>query len=131
MSKFILKRVFRVYFFLGASLLCRINLDNRILLVSCEDLLKTKFTISSSRPPFPPLEMNAFLFQLEFSSVETTGAFTSSSHPSYRFSCRQKCPIILPPDLRLNFLLKGTAYQKPQIACNRLIVSTSNHKKTC
>ena len=68
---------------LGVSFLCRINLDNNILLVSYVDLLKTKFTISLSEPscrlPFPPLEMKIFLFQLKFSSVEPTEAFTTSS----------------------------------------------------
>ena len=38
--------LFRLYSFLGVVSLSRINLDNRALLVSSVDLLKTKFTIS-------------------------------------------------------------------------------------
>ena len=72
-----------VVLFLGISFSCRINLDNRILLISRVDLLKTKFTISLSElrvdHRFLLLEMNIFLFQLEFSSVESTEAFTEST----------------------------------------------------
>ena len=35
------------FFLLGISL-CKINLDNHVLLVSCVDLLKTKFSVSLS-----------------------------------------------------------------------------------
>ena len=35
---------------LDVSFLCRINLDNRVLLVFWVDLLKTKFSISLSEP---------------------------------------------------------------------------------
>ena len=80
--KVFFKLIFRVYSFLSVSFLCRINLDNRVLLVSCVDLLKTKFTISFSELRVDHrlflLEMNIFLFQLDF-SVESTGAFTEST----------------------------------------------------
>ena len=46
MPKFFLKHVFSVYSFLGVSFLCKIDMDNRVLLVSCVDFLKMKFTIS-------------------------------------------------------------------------------------
>ena len=68
-------------------------MDHRVVLVSDVDLLKTKFIISfsetSSRPPLPPLEMNIFLFELEFSSVESTEAFTESTDQTNSFSYRQ------------------------------------------
>ena len=61
---------------------------------SCVDLLKTKFTISLSELRvdhcFLLLEMNIFLFQLEFSSVESTEAFTESTDQANCFACRQK-----------------------------------------
>ena len=81
----ILKPVFRVYSFLGVSFLCRINLDNRVLLVSCVDLLKTKFTISLSELLIDHrffLLDEYLLFQLEFSSVGPTEAFITSSNQS-------------------------------------------------
>ena len=82
MSKFFLKPIFRVYSFFGVSFLGRINLDNCVL-VSCLDLGKTKFTISLSvvrvAHRFLLLEMNIFLFQLKFSSVKSTEAYTESN----------------------------------------------------
>ena len=63
---------FLVFILLGVSL-CRINLDNCVLLVSCVDLLKTKFTISLSelRENHCFLLLDEYLlFQLKFSSVE-------------------------------------------------------------
>ena len=72
------------------SFLSKINLDNRVLLVSCVDLLKTEFTISLSElqvdHPSLYLEMNIFLLQFEFSSVESTEAFTESTDPANCFS---------------------------------------------
>ena len=101
--------------FLCVSFFCRINLDYFVLLVFCVDLLKTKFIISLCElrvdHRFLLLDMNIFLFQFEFSFVESTKAFTESIDRAKCLSCRQKSPIIPPPDLRLNFLLKGTAYQ--------------------
>ena len=95
--------------------MCKINLDSYILLVSCIDLLKTKFSSSLSEirinHHFLLLEMNIFLFQLEFFCAESTESFTESADPAKSFSCRQKSPIIPPPDLSLNFLLTKTAYQ--------------------
>ena len=71
---------------MGVSFLCRINQDNRVLLVFSVDLLKTKFTISLSKLQvdhrFLLLEMNIFLFQLRFSSVEPREAFTTFSDQS-------------------------------------------------
>ena len=94
MSKFILKPIFRVFFFLLGVFLCRINLDNRILLVSCVDLLKMKFTISQSElrvdHRFLLLEMNIFLFQLEISSAESTEVFTESTDNANCFFFRQE-----------------------------------------
>ena len=56
------------------------------------DMLKTKFTISLSKLRvdyrFHLLEMNIFLFQLEFSSTESMEAFTRSSEPANSFLCR-------------------------------------------
>ena len=79
MSKFLLKPLFMICSF-SRRLFCRINRDNRVLLVSCVDLLKMKFTISLNElrvdHRFLLLEMNIFLFQLEFSSTE---AFTEST----------------------------------------------------
>ena len=113
--KFFLKPIFMVCSFLNVSFLCRINLDNRVLLISCVDFLKTKFTISLSEPwvdhSILLLEMNIFQFQLKFSSVESMEAFNKSTDLANSFGCQQKSLIIPPPDLRLNFLLKGTAYQ--------------------
>ena len=87
MSKFFLMPIFRVILFLCVSFFCRINMDNRVLLVSCIDLLKTKFTISLSDLQidhrFLSFEMNIILFQLEFSSVEFTEAFTESTDRAY------------------------------------------------
>ena len=64
----------------------RINLDNHVLLVSGVDLLKTKFTIYLCEfrvdHRFLLLEMNIFLFQPEFSFVESTEAFTKSTDPA-------------------------------------------------
>ena len=57
-------------------------------------MLKTKFTISLCElrvdNRFLLLEMNIFLFQLEFSSVKSTEAFTESSDSANSFSFRQK-----------------------------------------
>ena len=73
--------------------------------------------------------MNIFLFQLEFSSVETTEAFATSSDPIQQLPLSAKSVIILPPDLRLNFLLKGTVIPESQIDYySKLIVLTSNNK---
>ena len=52
---------------LSVSFLCRINLDNRVLLVSCVDLLKTKFTISLSELRVD----HRFLLRDEYPSVST------------------------------------------------------------
>ena len=88
MSEFFWKPVFRACSFLGVSFLCRINLDNRVL-VFCIDLLKTKFTISIRElrvdHRFLWLKMNIFLFQLEFSSVESTDALTESTESANSF----------------------------------------------
>ena len=92
MSKLFLKPIFRVCSILSVTFLSRINLDDRVL-VSCVDLLKTKFTIALGelRVDYRSLlqEMNIFLFQQEFSSVESTEAFTKSIDPTNSFSCRQ------------------------------------------
>ena len=89
MQKFFLKPIFRVFSFLGVSFLCRINLDNRALLVSCGDSLKTKFTISLSElrvnHRFLLLEINIPLFQLKFSSVESMEAFTECTNQANCF----------------------------------------------
>ena len=53
--------------FLDVFFSSRIKLYNLVFLVSCVDLLKTNFTISLSELQ---VEMNIFLFQLEFSSTE-------------------------------------------------------------
>ena len=83
MSKFILKPIFRIYTSFRHLLLLLNNLDNHVLQVSCVDLLKMKFTVSLSElrvdPNFFLLEMNIFLFQLKFSFVESTEAFTKST----------------------------------------------------
>ena len=119
---------------LCVSFLCRINLDNHVLLVSCIDLLKTKFTISLSElrvdHRFLLLEMNIFFFQREFSSVGSTEAFIESTdrEPTLLFSAKSR--IIPPPELRLNFLLKGTAYQNDKYASSKFIVSTSNNENS-
>ena len=93
--------------FLGVSF-CRINLDNRVILVSCVELLKTKFNISFCEfrvdHCFLHLVMIIFLLHLEFFVVESTEAFTESTDSV-------NSPIIPPPDLKPNFHLKGTAYQ--------------------
>ena len=55
---------------------CRINLDNRVLLVFCVDLLKTKFSISLSELQVDHrfLLLNEYLlFRLKFSSVKPVG----------------------------------------------------------
>ena len=115
MSKFYFKPVFRVCSFLDVIFLRRINMNNHVLLVSCVDFLKTKFTFSISElrvdHRFLLLEMNIFLFQLEFSSVESTEALTTFSDPSQQLPLSAKISKIPSPDLRLNFLLKRTAYQ--------------------
>ena len=63
----------------------RNEIYDRVLLVSCIDLLKTKFTISLSElrgdHRFLLLQVNIFLFQLKFSSVESMEAFTESTEP--------------------------------------------------
>ena len=85
--------------------LCRINLDNRVLQVSCVDLLKTKFTISLSELPvdYRFLLLDEYLsFQLEFSSVEFTEAFTTFSDSANSFLCRQKAN-----DTDFNLLWRG------------------------
>ena len=64
--------------------------------------------------------MSIFPFHSNF-SVESTEAYTESTEPT------AKSPIIPPPDIRLNFLLKGQ-HTKPPIACSRLNVSTSNNE---
>ena len=115
MSKLILKPIFGVILLLGVSFLYRINLDNRVLLVSCVDLLTTKITICLSELQvdysFLLGEIDIFLFQLEFSSVEPKKAFTTSSDPSQQLPLSVKSSMIPAPDLRLKFLLKETAYQ--------------------
>ena len=66
---------------LSVSFLCRINLDNHVLLVFCVDLLKTKFTISLSKlrvEHYFLLLDEYLLFQLKFSSVKSLEAFTTS-----------------------------------------------------
>ena len=70
--------------FFCISFFCRINLDKRVLLVSCVDLLKIKFTIFLSELQvdhcFLLLEISIILFPLEFSSVESTESFTESTN---------------------------------------------------
>ena len=100
-------------FILGISLLYRINLDNQVLLGSCVDVLK-KFTISLSE-----LQVDhCFLLWDEYLSVSTQiffswsyGGFYHIFQPGQQLPLLAKSPIIPPPDLRLNFLLKETAYQ--------------------
>ena len=115
MSKFHLKPVFRVCSFSWRLLLVYNQPGNRVFLVSCVDFLKTKLTIFLSElrvdHRFILLGMNIFLFQLEFSSDESTEAFTESTNPANSFSCRQKSPIISTPDHSLNFPLKRAAYK--------------------
>ena len=112
--------------FLGVFFLCRINLDNCVLLVSFVDLLKTKFTISLSEfcvdHRFLLLEMNIFLFQRIFFCWVYRGIY-QIYWPSQHFSCQQKSPIIPPPDS--TFFWRGP---KPQFSRSRFIVSTSNNK---
>ena len=88
--KVIFEARFWVCSFLGVSFLCTINLDNRVLHASSVELLKTKFTISLSElqvdQRFLLVEMNIFLFQLEFSSVESKEIFTKFTDPANRFS---------------------------------------------
>ena len=130
MSEFILKPIFRVY----SSFRCFLveNQPGQLcFLGSCVDLLKTEFTISlsetSSRPPLPLPEMNIFLFQLKFSSVEPIEAFTTSSDLANSFLCWQKSnDTTFRPQTQLSF--EGNSISKPQIAYSRLIVSTSNNK---
>ena len=60
-------------------------MDNRVLLVPGEDLLKTKFTISLSELRVDHRFDEYLLFQPEFSSVESTEAFTESTDPANCF----------------------------------------------
>ena len=55
------------FILLSVSFFCRINLDNHVLLVSCVDLLKTKFTISLSELWVD----HCFLLLNEYLSVST------------------------------------------------------------
>ena len=93
---------------LSVSFLNRINQDNRIFLVSCVDLLKTKFTIS-----FSELQEDHRFFLLDKYLFFFNSNFPLLPHflTSQQLLLSAKSPIILPPDLRLNFLLKETAYQ--------------------
>ena len=90
MSNFFLQPILGFILFYGISFFCRINLDNCVLLVFGVDLLKMKFTISLSElwviNHFLLLVMNIFLFQFEFSSVESMEAFTEYIDPNYCFS---------------------------------------------
>ena len=96
---------------LSVSFLCRINLDNRVLLVSSVDSLKTKLTISLSVPRIDNrslfLEMNILLFQLEFSSVGSTEAFTEFIDRAISFFCRQKVQKFRLQTLDSTFLWRG------------------------
>ena len=90
---------------LGVSFLCRINLDNRVLLVSGVDLLKTKFTISLSELRVD----HRFLLLDEYLSVSTRIFFCWTYGGFYHiFWPGQQLPLSS-KDLRLNFLLKRTA----------------------
>ena len=74
------------------------------------------------------LEMNIFQFQLEFSSVDLTEAFTETIDPVKCFPCRKKesnNPASR-PKTQLSFEVNSVP--KPQIACCRLTVSKSNKK---
>ena len=84
-----------------------------VILVSCVDLLKTKFSISLSelrpRPPLPAPPRDEYLSV----SNRIFFSWTYVSVYSIFWSAQQlplsgKSPIIPPPVLRLNFLLKET-----------------------
>ena len=103
--------------------MCRINLENRVL-VSCVNLLKTKFTISLSelRVEHRFLLLDEYLFQLGISSLEPTEAFTPFSDLANSFLYRQKSNNTAPrPWNKLSF--EGDNISKPQIAYRRLIDS--------
>ena len=92
MSKFFLSQFLGFILFSVSFFLCRINLENRVLLVSYVELLRTELTISLSElrvdRQFLPIDEN-LSFHLEFSSVEPTEVFTSSDMAN-SFLCRQK-----------------------------------------
>ena len=64
----------------------------------------------SKLPPLPPLRWIAFVSTRIF-FCWAYGGFSTSSDPSQQLPLSAKSPIILLVDLRLNFILKGTAYQ--------------------
>ena len=132
MSKFILKPIFGFSLLLGVSL-CRINLDNCVLLVSCVELLKMKFTISLSE-----LRVNhCFLLLDEYLSVSawiffcwTYGGFYHifRPKPTASFVGKKSNNTTCRPKTQLSF--EGDSIPKPQRACSRLIVSMSNNKNS-
>ena len=69
--------------------------------------------------------MNMFLLQLEFSSVESTEAFTESTNRS-NASLADKESNNTAPDLRLFWRVRNT---KTTISMELVIVSTSKKKK--
>ena len=71
--------------------------------------------------------MNIVLFQLEFLLLSLPKILLHILTPT-KASFVTKSPVIPLLHLKLNFLLKGHSILKPQIACSRLIVSTSNNK---
>ena len=134
MSMSILKLIFGFILLFGVSFFLRNNLDNWVLLLSYVDLLITKFTISFNelRVDHRFLLLDEYLsFQLEFSSVEPTEAFTTSSDPASSFLCQQKSNnTAFRPQIQFFFFFWRDSKPKPQKACSRLIVSTSNYKNS-
>ena len=129
MSKFILKPIFKVFLLFGVSFWCRINLDNCALLVCCVDWMKMKFTISLSE-----LWIDHFFLLLDESFISARiffcwayGGFywpeLTASFVAKKFNNTASRPKTL--------FFEEDCIPKPQIACSRLIVSTSNNKKPC
>ena len=130
MSKFILKPVFGFVFLLGVSFFCSINRYNRVL-VSCVDLLKTNFTISLCElwvnHRFLPLDEYLSLLTRIFFCWAYRGFYHIFwPEPTASFVGKKHNNTASRPWTQFSF--EGDSIPKPQIACNMLIVSTSNNK---
>ena len=87
------------------------------------------FKWTSNRLPLSPLRWISFCFDSNFLllSLQRLSLHLLTQPTAFFVS---KSSIIPPPDLRLNSLFDGDGILIPQIACNMLIVSTSNNKNT-
>ena len=102
----------RFVLFLGVYFSCRINLENCVFLVSCENEVYYFFEWNSCRPSLPPPRDEYFSVSTQIIFCWVYQGIYLIYRPSQRFSCWQKSLIIPLSDFRLNFLLKWGQHTK-------------------